>query len=160
MSFGRPPAGSRWDVDWAVGGLCRRNSRLSRDDPAVPMVARGMGNGATASGSGWEAGVAPSAILDHYDLAPRDSFIGWTQQLREKNFPLVVDNPWLLVLPWIAIPIPGSHILAIIRLRVHQGLDMIGDALSGLAQLSDNPVGGVPFGDDVGTRVVDQPLGQ
>ena len=26
-------------------------------------------------------------------LAPRDKFIGWTPQLREKNLPLVVDNP-------------------------------------------------------------------
>ena len=28
-----------------------------------------------------------------WKLAPRDSFIGWTPQLREKNLPLVVDNP-------------------------------------------------------------------
>ena len=35
------------------------------------MVARGMGNGATAFGSDWEAGVAPSAILDHYDRVSR-----------------------------------------------------------------------------------------
>ena len=28
-----------------------------------------------------------------WKLAPRDTFIGWTLQLREKNLPLVVDNP-------------------------------------------------------------------
>ena len=28
-----------------------------------------------------------------WKLAPRDHFIGWTPQLREKNLPLVVDNP-------------------------------------------------------------------
>ncbi len=40
-------------------------------------------------------------------LAPRDKFIGWTPQLREKNLPLVVDNPRFLILPWIKIPNPG-----------------------------------------------------
>ena len=36
-------------------------------------------------------------------LAPRDRFIGWTPQLREKNLPLVIDNPRFLILPWITI---------------------------------------------------------
>ena len=53
-----------------------------------------------------------------WKLAPRDSFIGWTPQLREKNLPLVVDNPRFLILPWITIPNLGSHILAIIRQRL------------------------------------------
>ena len=39
-----------------------------------------------------------------WKLAPRDNFIGWTPQLREKNLPLVVDNPRFLILPWITIP--------------------------------------------------------
>ena len=50
--------------------------------------------------------------------APRDRFIGWTPQLREKNLPLVVDNPRFLILPWIEMPNLGSHILAIIRRRL------------------------------------------
>ena len=50
-----------------------------------------------------------------WKLAPRDTFIGWTPQLREKNLPLVVDNPRFLILPWIEIPNLGSHILALIR---------------------------------------------
>ena len=50
-----------------------------------------------------------------WKLAPRDAFIGWTPQLREKNLPLVVDNPRFLILPWIKIPNLGSHILAIVR---------------------------------------------
>ena len=53
-----------------------------------------------------------------WKLAPRDSFIGWTPQLREKNLPLVVDNPRFLILPWIEIPNLGSHILAIVRRRL------------------------------------------
>ena len=48
-------------------------------------------------------------------LAPRDSFIGWTPQLREKNLPLVIDNPRFLILPWITIPNLGSHILSLVR---------------------------------------------
>ena len=53
-----------------------------------------------------------------WKLAPRDTFIGWTPQLREKNLPLVVDNPRFLILPWIKIPNLGSHILALIRRRL------------------------------------------
>ena len=53
-----------------------------------------------------------------WKLAPRDSFIGWTPQLREKNLPLVIDNPRFLILPRIKIPNLGSHILAIVRRRL------------------------------------------
>ncbi len=50
-----------------------------------------------------------------WKLTPRDHFIGWTPELREKNLPLVVDNPRFLILPWVAIPNLGSHILALVR---------------------------------------------
>ena len=53
-----------------------------------------------------------------WKLAPRDRFIGWTPELREKNLPLVVDNPRFLILPWVEIPNLGSHILAIVRRRL------------------------------------------
>ena len=53
-----------------------------------------------------------------WKLAPRDNFIGWTPEMREKNLPLVVDNPRFLILPWIEIPNLGSHILAIVRRRL------------------------------------------
>ena len=53
-----------------------------------------------------------------WKLAPRDNFIGWTPRLREKNLPLVVDNPRFLILPWITIPNLGSHLLAIFRRRL------------------------------------------
>ena len=55
-----------------------------------------------------------------WKLAPRDNFIGWTPQLREKNLPLVVDNPRFLILPWIEIPNLGSHILALVRRRLSE----------------------------------------
>ena len=48
-------------------------------------------------------------------LAPRDRFIGWTPQLREKNLHLVAGNPRFLILPWITIPNLDSHLLAIFR---------------------------------------------
>ena len=47
-------------------------------------------------------------------LASRDRFIGWTPELREKNLPLVIDNPRFLILPWITIPNLGSHILSLV----------------------------------------------
>ncbi len=53
-----------------------------------------------------------------WKLAPRDNFIGWTRQTREKNLPLVVDNPRFLILPWIRVDNLGSHILAIMRRRL------------------------------------------
>ena len=53
-----------------------------------------------------------------WKLAPRDNFIGWTAEKREKNLPLVVDNPRFLILPWIEIPNLGSHILALVRRRL------------------------------------------
>ena len=58
-----------------------------------------------------------------WKLAPRDRFIGWTPEKREKNLPLVVDNPRFLILPWIEIPNLGSHILALVRRRLPGGLD-------------------------------------
>ena len=47
--------------------------------------------------------------------APRNRFIGWTPQSREKNLRLVIDNPRFLILPWIVIPNLGSHILSPVR---------------------------------------------
>ncbi len=58
-----------------------------------------------------------------WKLAPRDNFIGWTPETREKNLPMVVDNPRFLILPWIAVPNLGSHILAIVRRRLPIRLD-------------------------------------
>ena len=63
-----------------------------------------------------------------WKLAPRDHFIGWTPELREKNLPLVVDNPRFLILPWIEIPNLGSHILALVRRRLPQDRRVAHDA--------------------------------
>ena len=51
-------------------------------------------------------------------LAPRDRFIGWSPEMRQKNLPRVIDNPRFLILPWIRIPNLGSHLLALVRRRL------------------------------------------
>ena len=65
---------------------------------------------------------APLAMLGFstaaWTLAPRDNFIGRSRPMREKNLPLVVDNPRFLILPWVHIPNLGSHILALVRQRL------------------------------------------
>ena len=53
-----------------------------------------------------------------WKLAPRDTLIGWTPEVRQKNLPLVIDNPRFLILPWIRVDNLGSHILAIMRRRL------------------------------------------
>ena len=50
-----------------------------------------------------------------WKTAPRDAFIGWSPQTREKNLPLMIDNSRFLILPWIRIPNLASHILPVIR---------------------------------------------
>ena len=50
-----------------------------------------------------------------WKTAPRDTFIGWSPQTREKNLPLMIDNSRFLILPWIRIPNLASHILSVIR---------------------------------------------
>ncbi len=51
-------------------------------------------------------------------LASCDTSIGWRSGKRERNLPLVMDNPRFLILPWIQIPDLGSHILSIVCRRL------------------------------------------
>jgi hypothetical protein len=44
-------------------------------------------------------------------LGPRDRFIGWSKEQRQRNLPLVAYNPRFLILPWVAVPHLASHIL-------------------------------------------------
>ena len=53
-------------------------------------------------------GFGPAA----WKTAPRDRFIGWQPQQREKNLPRVVNNARFLILPWVQSPNLASHILA------------------------------------------------
>jgi hypothetical protein len=45
-------------------------------------------------------------------MAPRDRCIGWSDSVRQRNLPLVVNHSRFLILPWTKIPHLASHILA------------------------------------------------
>lgn len=47
-----------------------------------------------------------------WSTAPRDQFIGWDADARQRNLPLVVNNARFLILPWIRINNLASHILS------------------------------------------------
>jgi hypothetical protein len=44
-------------------------------------------------------------------LGPRDAFIGWSKEHRQRNLHLVAYNPRFLILPWVHVPHLASHIL-------------------------------------------------
>jgi hypothetical protein len=44
-------------------------------------------------------------------LGPRDRFIGWSMEQRQKNLRFLAYNPRFLILPWVAVPHLASHIL-------------------------------------------------
>jgi hypothetical protein len=46
-------------------------------------------------------------------MAPRDSWIGWSDAVRQRNLPLVVNHSRFLILPGARIPHLASHILAL-----------------------------------------------
>ena len=45
-----------------------------------------------------------------WKLAPRDRFIGWSHQNRQRHLGRIVNNTRLLVLPWVRIPNLVSHL--------------------------------------------------
>ena len=53
-----------------------------------------------------------------WKVAPRDDYIGWTSQQREKNLHLVVNNARFLILPWITSPNLASRILSMAGKRL------------------------------------------
>lgn len=53
-----------------------------------------------------------------WKTAPRDEFIGWTPQQREKNLHLVVNNARFLILPWITSHNLASRILSTAGKRI------------------------------------------
>ena len=48
-----------------------------------------------------------------WKMAPRDSWIGWSDPARRANLPLLVNNARFLILPWVEVPHLASHILAL-----------------------------------------------
>ena len=55
-----------------------------------------------------------------WKTAPRDAFIGWSPEVRERNLYRVIDNSRFLVMPWIQIPNLASHILSRVRRQLPQ----------------------------------------
>lgn len=47
-----------------------------------------------------------------WKVAPRDRFVGWTPEYREKNLHLIVNNARFLILPWVTSRNLASRILA------------------------------------------------
>ena len=45
-------------------------------------------------------------------LGPRDRFIGWPNEVRDRNIHLIAYNTRYLVLPWVEVPNLASHILS------------------------------------------------
>ena len=58
----------------------------------------------------------PLAVLGFgaaaWKTAPRDKFIGWDAECRQRNLPFVVNNARFLILPWVKIKHLASHVLA------------------------------------------------
>lgn len=48
-----------------------------------------------------------------WKMAPRDAWIGWSDEARQSNLPRVVNNGRFLIFPWVAIPHLASHVLAL-----------------------------------------------
>lgn len=44
-------------------------------------------------------------------LGPRDRFIGWSKEVRQRNLRFVAYNSRFLILPWVSVPPLASHLL-------------------------------------------------
>lgn len=55
-----------------------------------------------------------------WKTAPRDNFIGWTAEQKQKNLYLVVNNSRFLILPWIQSKNLASKLLSLISKRLSQ----------------------------------------
>lgn len=53
-----------------------------------------------------------------WKCAPRDRFIGWGAQARQKHLQSLANNMRLLILPWVQVPLLASHLLGLLARRV------------------------------------------
>jgi hypothetical protein len=51
-------------------------------------------------------------------LGARDRYIGWSQQVRQRNLHLIAYNTRFLILPWVKVPHLASHILGRMAARI------------------------------------------
>lgn len=54
-----------------------------------------------------------------WKVQPRDDYIGWRAELRERNLSLVVNNDRFLILPWVKVKHLASHLLGKVSRRVN-----------------------------------------
>lgn len=55
-----------------------------------------------------------------WKIAPRDRYIGWTIEQRERNLQLIVNNSRFLILPWITVRYLASRLLAMVAKQLPQ----------------------------------------
>lgn len=53
-------------------------------------------------------------------IAVRDEWIGWTESLRLRNLPWVINNSRFLIFPWVKVKHLASHVLGQLARRVEQ----------------------------------------
>jgi len=53
-----------------------------------------------------------------WKMAPRDHWIGWSDQARRANLSRVVNNARFLILPWVEVPHLASHVLSLAARRL------------------------------------------
>ena len=53
-------------------------------------------------------------------VKPRDDFIGWSREVREKNLGFIAGNNRFLILPWVKVKHLASHVLGLISRRINQ----------------------------------------
>ena len=53
-----------------------------------------------------------------WKMAPRDHWIGWSDQARRTNLSRVVNNARFLILPWVEVPHLASHVLSLAARRL------------------------------------------
>jgi hypothetical protein len=53
-----------------------------------------------------------------WQIAPRDQFIGWSHEQRQRNLPLIVNNARFLIMPWVVSKNLASKILAMTARRL------------------------------------------
>jgi len=53
-----------------------------------------------------------------WQTAPRDQFIGWSHEQRQRNLPLIVNNARFLIMPWVKSKNLASTILSMIARRL------------------------------------------
>ena len=53
-----------------------------------------------------------------WKTTPRDIFIGWSDESRQKKVNFITNNTRYLILPWVRVPHLASHILSLVSKRI------------------------------------------